>query len=127
MEIVISIIGALSAIIVATVGAFMANKNSNVLQIRRLKEEHYISYIEAVHKMAANVGDRKFISEYTFYRDKLFIVGSEKVIKEILKYENEAVGKENNLHDEYLTNVIRAIRQDLKIKDKDFPIVYLKK
>ena len=127
MEIVISIIGALSAVAVATVGAFMANKNSNVLQIRKLKEEHYISYMEALHNLATDNNDRELVSKYTYHRDKLFIVGSEKVIRCILKYEEKAVGKDNNLHDEYLTDIVKAIRNDLKIKDKKFPNIYLKK
>lgn len=110
MEIVISVIGALSAIIVATVGALMANKNSNVLQIRKLKEDHYISYVEALHNLAGNNNDSELVGNYTYHRDKLLIVGSEKVIRCVLNYEEEAVGKNNGLHDEYLTRIIKAIR-----------------
>jgi predicted amino acid-binding ACT domain protein len=127
MEILISVIGAITAIVVSVVSALLANKNTNILQIRELKEQHYISYIEAVHNLCANSQDRKIVSEYTFHRDKLFIVGSETVVKAILEYENEGVGKDNDLHDKYLTNVIKAIRQDLKINDKNFPMVYFKK
>lgn len=127
MEIVISVLGAISAVIVAVIGAVLSNKNSNMLQLRKLKEEHYISYIESLHNLAANNSSRDAILKYTYHRDKLLIVGSEKVVKSILQYENEAVGKETNLHDEFLTNVVKAIRQDLKIKDKNFPQIYLKK
>ncbi|MBC5580554.1 hypothetical protein H8S23_03450 [Anaerofilum sp. BX8] len=127
MEIIISVLGAISAVIVAVIGAVLSNKNSNMLQLRKLKEEHYISYIESLHNLAANNSSRDAISKYTYHRDKLLIVGSEKVVKSILQYENEAVGKETNLHDEFLTNVVKAIRQDLKIKDKNFPQIYLKK
>lgn len=45
MDIIISVIGALTAIIVASVGAFLANRNSNVLQLRKLKEAHYVSRV----------------------------------------------------------------------------------
>jgi hypothetical protein len=45
----------------------------------------------------------------------------------MLKYEEEAVGKQNDLHDNYLTELVKAIRKDLKINDKDFPKIYLKK
>lgn len=127
MDIIISIIGALSAIIVAAIGAFLANKNSNTLQIRKLKEEHYISYIEALHNLASDNNNPKTIKEYTYHRDKLLIIGSEKVIQCIIQYEELAVGKDRNLHDKYLTNIVKAIREDLKIKDKNFPPVYLKK
>lgn len=127
MEIMISVLGAISAVIVAVIGAILSNKNSNMLQLRKLKEEHYISYIESLHNLAANNNIRDAISKYTYHRDKLLIVGSEEVVKSILQYENEAVGKESDFHDEFLTNIVKAIRQDLKIKDKNFPQIYLKK
>jgi len=127
MEIIISVLGAISAVIVAVIGAVLSNKNSNMLQLRKLKEDHYISYIESLHNLAANNSSRDAISKYTYHRDKLLIVGSEEVVKCILKYENEAVGKESNLHDEFLTDIVKAIRSDLKIKDKNYPIIYLKK
>ena len=127
MEIIISVLGAISAVIVAVTGAILSNKNSNMLQLRKLKEEHYISYIESLHNLAANNSSRDAISKYTYHRDKLLIVGSEEVVRSILKYENEAVGKETNLHDEFHTDIVKAIRRDLKIKDKNYPQIYLKK
>lgn len=126
MDIIISVIGALTAIIVASVGAFLANRNSNLLQLRKLKEQHYIVYFEALHNLAANNKDKKTVENYTYYRDKLFIIASEKVVKNILKYEEEAVGKSNDLHDQHLTEIVKAIRQDLRIKDKCYPTIYLK-
>ena len=53
MELYISIIGAIVAIIVSVLGAILANKNTIILQTRKLKEEHYIAYIEALHNYAA--------------------------------------------------------------------------
>ena len=127
MEIVISVLGAISAVIVAVIGAVLSNKNSNMLQLRKLKEEHYISYIESLHNLAANNSSQDAISKYTYHRDKLLIVGSEDVVKNILEYENKTVGKESSFHDKYLTNIVKAIRKDLKIKDKSYPHIYLKK
>ena len=121
------LLGAISAIIVAVIGAILSNKSSNMLQLRKLKEEHYISYIEALHNLAANNSSRDAISKYTYHRDKLLIIGSEDVVKNILEYENETIEKESCLHDKYLTNIVKAIRKDLKIKDKSYPQIYLKK
>lgn len=126
MGITISIIGAVSAIMVSLIGAWLANKNSIVLQTRKLKEEHYVNYIEAIHNLAAennNVATKK----YVFARDKLFLIASEEVIRRLLEYEEQAVGKQNNLHDHYLTELIKAIRTDLKLKNRKFPNIYLKK
>lgn len=126
-EVFISIIGATTAVTVSIVGAWLANKNSIVLQTRKLKEEHYVAYIEALHNLATEVKNKELTKNYVFARDKLFLIASEDVIRKILLYEEEAVGKANNLHDKYLTELVKEIRKDLKIKDKDFPTIYLKK
>lgn len=123
----ISIIGALSAIIVSLIGARLANKNTIVLQIRKLKEEHYIAYIEALHNVAADNDHKEYIKNYAFARDKLLLIAGENVIKKMLFYENENMGKLNNLHDKQLTDLIKSIRRDLKLHDKEFPLVSMKK
>lgn len=68
MEIVMSVLGAISTILVAVVGAILSNKNNNILQLRKIKEERYISYIEVLHNLAAKNTDRNAISKYTYYR-----------------------------------------------------------
>jgi len=123
----ISILGAITAIFVSIIGAWLANRNSIILQTRKLKEEHYVSYIEALHHLAGDNNSSDIVERYVFARDKLFLIASEDVIKRMLLYEEKAVGKQNNLHDEYLTELIKAIRFDLRLKDKSFPKVYLKK
>lgn len=127
MEIVISIIGALTAVIVALIGTLLSYRHTNKIEILKLKEEHYISYIQALHNLAANNDNKTCIRDYTYYRDKILIVASENVIKALLSYEENAVGKTNIMHDEYLTNLIKLMRKDLKIKDREFPTIYLKK
>lgn len=125
--IIISILGTITAVTVSIIGAFLANRNSVILQIRKLKEEHYVAYIEALHCL---VGDNKsplFLEKYVLARNKLFLIASENVIKKLLEYEEEAVGKETSLHDVYLTKLVSEIRKDLRIKDKSFPDIYLKK
>jgi hypothetical protein len=126
MGLYISILGAISAILVSIIGAWLANRNSIVLQTRKLKEEHYVAYIEALHNLAAD-NSKESTKKYVFARDKLFLIASEEVIREMISYEEKAVGKPNDLHDDYLTELIKAIRSDLKLKNKDFPKIYLKK
>jgi hypothetical protein len=113
----ISILGAASAITVSFIGAWLANKNNIILQTKKLKEEHYVTYIEALHHLAGDNKSQEMTEKYVFARDKLFLIASEE----------DAVEKENHLHDAYLTELIKAIRKDLKIVDKDFPKIYLKK
>ena len=102
MELYISIIGAIVAIIVSVLGAILANKNTIILQTRKLKEEHYI-------------------------RDKLLLIANEKVIIKLLEFEDKGVGKTTDLHNKYLTELLKAIRKDLKLGYKSLPILCLKK
>ena len=81
MELYISIIGAIVAIIVSVLGAILANKNTIILQTRKLKEEHYIAYIEALHNYAASdINDKDALKNYVYMRDKLLLIANEKVI-----------------------------------------------
>lgn len=126
MEIVVAIIAGLFSISVAIFGAAFINVNNIKLQTRKLKEEHYVRYIESVHNLAEYNSSTKALKEYTLHRDKMFIVASEKVVKAMLAYEEKAVGKQRGEHDKYLTKLVAEIRKDLNIKDKSFPQIYLK-
>jgi hypothetical protein len=125
-SLVISILGAISAILVSVIAAFLANRNNLVLQTRKLKEDHYISYIEALHYLNADNNGKDVIKNYVFARDKLFIIASENVINKLLAYE-EAMPKVTSKEQEiYLTELIKSIRADLKLTDKNFPHIYFK-
>mgnify|MGYP000292924206 FL=1 len=89
MELYISIIGAIVAIIVSVLGAILANKNTIILQTRKLKEEHYIAYIEALHNYAASdINDKDALKNYVYMRDKLLLIANEKVIIKLLEFED---------------------------------------
>lgn len=126
MEIAVAIIAGLFSICVAIFGAIFLNVNNLQMQTRKMKEEHYVRYLEAVHNLAEDNKNIKALKEYTLHRDKMFIVASEKVVRAMLEYEETAVGKNSNEHDKYLTALIIEIRKDLNIRDKTFPQVYLK-
>ncbi|MBS1532159.1 MAG: hypothetical protein JSU01_17790 [Bacteroidetes bacterium] len=122
----ISILGALSAITVSVIGAWYANRNNIVLQTRKLKEDHYISYVEALHDLVANNQGKDVIKTYVFARDQLLIIASEEVIEKILLYEEGAVGSPGDVNDTLLTEIIKSIRRDLKIEDKNSPKIFFK-
>ncbi|MGN0732553.1 MAG: hypothetical protein ACI4LC_00080 [Emergencia sp.] len=126
MEIVVAIIAGLFSISVSIFGAVFINLNNVKLQTRKLKEEHYVRYIESVHNLAADNSSTNALREYTLHRDKMFIVASEKVITAMLEFEEKAFGKKCDKQDEYLTNLVEEIRKDLSIRDKSFPQIHLK-
>ena len=130
MELYISIIGAIVAIIVSVLGAILANKNTIILQTRKLKEEHYIAYIEALHNYAASdINDKDALKNYVYMRDKLLLIANEKVIIKLLEFEDVIISAASKglPHNKYLTELLKAIRKDLKLGYKSLPILCLKK
>lgn len=123
IEIYISIFGALTAVAVSVISALLANRNSISLQTRKLKEDHYIDFIEACH----NNGAHNDIEGYTLARDKMFLIAKEIVIKKLLDFESKGIGQEAEKHDYYLTEMIKEIRKDLGLRDNDFPQISLQK
>ena len=130
--ILISIVGALAAIVVSILSARSSNHNNIIRQTRKLKEDHYVAFIEDLHDLAADNKGEDANRKYAFARDKILIVASEEVVRKILFYEEKTVRKStnsetdvvvksNDLHDMYLTEIIKSIRKDLKLKDKNFP------
>ena len=94
---------------------------------RTLKERYYTRYIDALHDLASKNTSFKNHTAYTKARDELLIIANEQVITALLLYEEKAVGQQCDRHDEYLTSLITAIRKDLKLKDKNFPMIRLVK
>ena len=60
-------------------------------------------------------------------RDKLLLIANEKVIIKLLEFEDKGVGKTTDLRNKYLTELLKAIRKDLKLGYKSLPILCLKK
>ncbi len=101
-------------------------ENSVILQIRKLKEEHYTSFIESLHNNAAE-NSKKTLTDLTLNRDKMLLIASENVIKRLLDYKKKGIGHSQEIHDKYLTKLIKVIRKYLKIRDKNFPEISFKK
>lgn len=127
VELVIAIIGAIISIAVAILGAILSLRSNIVLKNRTLKESYYTRYIDALHDLASKNTSTKMLTDYVKARDELLIIANEQVITALLLYEEKAVGKQCDRHDEYLTSLITAIRKDLKLKDKNFPMIRLVK
>ena len=127
MELVIAIIGAVISISVAMLGAILSLRSNIVLKNRTLKEDYYTQYIAAVHDLASSNKSSAALANYAKARDKLLIIADEQMVDALLVYEEKAVGKPCDRHDEYLTILIKAIRGDLRLKDKNFPMIRLVK
>ena len=122
MELIISLMGATVAILVSFLGAYFANRNSIILQTRKLKEDHYIAYVEALHNFATDNSNQEYHKKYTFYRDKLLLIASKKVIIALLNFE---INMHNDTNNKYMSLLIKAIRSDLKLSNYKLPILSL--
>jgi hypothetical protein len=79
-----------------------------------------------LHYLNADNDGKDVIKNYVFERDKLFIIASEDVIIKLMFYE-EAMPKVSSKEQEILlTTLIKAIRSDLNLNDKNFPHIYFK-
>lgn len=118
MELYISIIGALASIAVALFGAILAYKNSIKIELRKSKEDHYTSYIDALDALCQNNRGKQQTADYSTARNKLLLIANIETITCLLEFEEKAFGSESDLFNEYLTKLIRVIRKDLNIVDK---------
>lgn len=125
MELIIPLIGAIVAIIVSIIGAYLANRNSIVLQTRKLKESHYINYITALHYYTASNGtDKVAAAKYTETRNVIFAIASTEVSVNIIEFEKHSFGSSDpEKFNSYLTELIKSIRKDLKLKNKNMPTI----
>ena len=119
MELFISLLGAFVAIGVAILGAIFTNRNNIRLQKRKLKEEHYIAYVSALHNLATTNKNEDFKNVYTHSRDELMLFANVDVINKLLEYERAF--QNGSFQEEAYTNLIKAIRKDLNLKNKDLP------
>ncbi len=123
MELYLSLIGAVVAIGVAIVGAIFTNRNNIRLQKRKLKEEHYIAYVSALHNLATSNKNEDLKNVYTHSRDELMLIANVDVINKLLEYERAFQNERSQ--EEAFTNLIKAIRNDLDLKNKDLPLLGL--
>ena len=123
LSILISLIGASSAILVAAIGALLNKRNAVTLRTRQLKESHYINYINAISHLSMDNNSRTYLREYASNRNNILVVASPKVVNAILEYENKAIGKLDPDQNALLTNVITAIRKDLELSNTSYPII----
>lgn len=124
-ELIISIVGAIVAVFVSIMGAILANRNSIILQTRKLKESHYLDYITALHNYTATNGtDKKAALKYTESRNILFAIASEDVAYCIIEFEKHSFGcNDTIIFNRYLTALIKAIRKDLRLSNKKLPTI----
>ena len=95
----------------------LAVKNSNENPI------YYIEYANArISSILRGKEIPKDIKFSTIESDSAYTI-----LNKLLEFEDKGVGKTTDLHNKYLTELLKAIRKDLKLGYKSLPILCLKK
>ena len=135
VQIIITAIGIITAIITASLSYYYAKKNQLEADERRLKEKYYLAYIQAVSDMVVAQDREKASASMAEAQNQLLLIGSTDVVSSVLRFHDyvkpsnmEQRATTPDIHDELLTEIMKAMRKDL-YKDKNinegYPIVHL--
>jgi hypothetical protein len=119
MEIIVTIIGTVTTVITVCLTNYFTKKNQLRFDERKLKEEYYMKFIEALSDNV-NLSDKEAAKNSLAYAwNRLILVSSVDVIQKLLKFEDEVdriitnKGGTEEAHNSALTELIKAIRVDL--------------
>lgn len=134
MQIIIAIIGVFATVITVSLTNFYVKRNRLKFEERKLKEEYYAKYIKAVSQSAISSEDiAKAQDNLSDSQNQLLLVGSPKVVAALMDF-HSCVNASNygkftiDRHDELLTSLIKAMREDLyqgKKVNTGFPQIHL--
>lgn len=105
-EIIISIVGAIVAIIVSIIGAYYANRNSIILQTRKLKEHYYIDFVTALHNHISDNQNKSILSDFIRARDIMITIASADVVCKLIDLEEKGFKNPGEKHNIYLTELM---------------------
>lgn len=118
-EILIALLGILTAIITASLSFVFNKKNQITFRERQIKEQYYLEYINSIsyNVIAQNVEEAK--NKLSDIHNKLLLIGSSDVVNSMEQFHGYLQKNKNNSensydeHDKLLTNLILAMRKDL--------------
>ena len=135
VQIVITALGVITAILTASLSYYYTKKNQLDADERRLKEKYYLSYIQAVSDMVLDDDKDKARASFAEAQNQLLLIGSANVVSSVFRYQDyikpsnqKQRDKESDKHDILLTDIMKAMREDLykdKNINKGYPIIHL--
>lgn len=118
MELLISVLGIVSAVITVSLTNYYSKKSQLKFEERKLKEDHYINFINALSKIVISKNNEKDKDILADCQNKLLLIGSTDVVNRVMifqKYVNSPQRHDfpPDLHDKLLTDLLKAMREDL--------------
>ena len=133
MELTITIIGTITAIITVVLTNYFVKRNKLKFSERKLKENYYLEYIKCISNNA-NYNDEQSVLEENKAFNTLVLIASEDVLYRLYEFQNLRIDKIKNnkvnnyieKYDRLFTELIKSIRKDLYGKKaKNIPNIYI--
>lgn len=137
--VIIASIGLLASVITASLSYYLTKKYQLKMEVRRLKEEFYKSFIKALSDVAIDNRDDEAQKRLSEGFNSLLLIANAEVVKHLMKFhdfvriENNSISRDSEewsrKHDDLLTELVKVMRYDLFGSKKDinkfFPKVHL--
>lgn len=132
MELWLALLGVLSSVITIALTNYWAKKNQLKFEERKLKEQYYTTFIQALSYHVVSNHTGKSLDAVADAQNKLLLVGSPEVVKRLMLYHDYAKlpipRRDEEKHDQLLTDLIKSMRDDLfksRNSNKNYPLVHL--
>lgn len=135
IQVVIPIIGIITAIISAAVSYYFTKRDQLEANERKLKEKYYLAYIKAVSDIVILDDKEMAKNSLADAQNQLLLVGSSEVVNNLMKFHDyikpsgqKEHGFSSVVHDKLLTELIKAMRKDLykkKNSNINYPTIHL--
>ena len=134
MEILIALIGTASAVITVAITNYFAKKNQAKLEERKLKEEYYLAFIEALSSSAIFEPTDEVKDKISDAQNRLLLIASPLVVEKLMIFHDYVMPSNRHLHpklekhDDLLRELIMAMRFDLFQNYKintNYPAIHL--
>ncbi len=137
--VIVATIGLLASVSTASLSYYFTKKHQLEMEERRLKEEFYKSFIKALSDVAIDNKDDEAQKRLSEGFNSLLLIANANVVKKLMEFHDFVKIENTNIHrdseewsrkhDDLLTELVKAMRQDLFGKEKDidkfFPRVHL--
>lgn len=133
MELIIAIIGTITAVVTVCLTNYFTKKNELVFEERRVKEKYYFEYLECISNNINFGNENDTLNENKAF-NKLILIANIDVLKSLYEFQNLRISnlKYNNIenyeekYNKIFKKLIKNIRKDLYGKnEKKFPEIYL--
>ena len=134
MEAIIALIGTATAVITITITNYLAKRNQIKLEERKLKEEYYLNFLEALSKIAVFKSSGETMCRFADAQNRLLLAASPLVIEKLMKFHDYLSPSNRHLHpkleehDKLLRDLLMAMRADLYQSNKinsNYPSIHL--